>query len=103
MLVTFYDPETAAERTSGGEGANILEELALEFLGPPLEEIPIFVEIPAETAETIEEIVVLNGLGLFDGTHRISVKIPNEIVCPYSDGTGKVPITEWLWIRANVQ
>jgi len=103
IAITFYDPETAVEPIAGGESAGVLEELALEFLGPPIVRIPIFVEIPAETAETIEEIAVFMGLRLYGETHGISVKMVKEIVCPYSDGTGSVPITEWLWIKANVQ
>ncbi len=104
IVIAFYDPETTiAGPVSGGEGGDVLEEFALEFLGPPIVRIPIFVGIPAETAETIEEIVEFIGLKLYGETHRISVKVVKEIVCPYSGGTGKVLITEWLRIKASVQ
>lgn len=104
IVVTFYNPEAAVTGIiSGEEGGAVLEEYALELLGPPIERVPIFVEIPAETARTIERVIVFNGLFLYGETHTILVRMANEIVCPYSHGTGKVPITEWLMIKTNVQ
>ena len=110
ILVKFYDPETALEREVveqifAGEGGQAARELGLEFLGTPVERIPIFVKIPAETAETIEEIVVFTSEYLLNAgeTHNILADVSGQIVCPYCDGTGKVPIIEWLRIKANVQ
>ena len=107
IIVTFYDPEetqlvTHVIEIRGESGAEIIE-LAPELLGPPKARIPIFVEIPAETAKTIEQIVEIGGFFLPPGkTHRILVEIAEEITCPYSGGTGKVTITEWLRIKASV-
>lgn len=78
-------------------------ELLARFPGPPPMAMLIFVEIPAETTKVVEEIIVFQGFRLYSKHHRIVVEIAGEIVCPYSGGTGKVPITEWLRIKASVQ
>jgi hypothetical protein len=103
LIVTFYNPEAEVAAPVLGEGGDVVEELALEFLGPPIERQLIYVEIPAETAKTIDDIVELVGLRLYGETHRIGVKMAGEIACPYSGGTGKVPITDWLRIKVSVQ
>ena len=104
LVVKFYDPESVFEQlivNRTGYVHNSVEGLA--FLGPPIAGIPIFVEIPAETARTIERIIVFDGFWYEVMTHTISVEIADEIVCPYCGGTGKVPIIEWPRIKANVQ
>jgi hypothetical protein len=126
IVLTFYDPETAfigpfetenpiyfeAENPIYmDEGADIpVVAGAVEYVGEQIVRIPILVEIPAETAETIEENIVFEVFNdlrdvheLYGKPHSIYVKTAEAMVCPYSGGTGKVPITEWLRIKTKVQ
>ena len=74
-------------------------ELLLRYPGGPEVAIPIFVEIPADTAEVVNEIVTFTGFRLDSEHHKMTAEIVEELVCPYCGGTGKVPITEWLGLR----
>ena len=110
IVLKFVDPDVAlaVKRITRLELDGVVDlpseaELLARYPGPPIMGTPIFVEIPAETAETIEEIMRFTGFGFEKMTYSIFVDMVKEIVCPYDGGAGKVPITEWLWIKANVQ
>ena len=129
LLVKFYHPSAvkgyvdlaaatkklAEEQEAGGQEVIVTEEVSkggmiATFTKRPVATKLLFVEIPANTAKTIEEIMDFRGFGYQEiagfGTegvkHAVSVAPPVEaIICPYSRGTGKVPLTEWLRLKAG--
>lgn len=85
--------------------------LITTFIAPPVATKLIYVDIPANTSQTVEETIQFRGfgyaeiLGLISNgtTHVVSVAPPvDAITCPYSHGTGKVPLTEWLRLKAGI-
>ena len=100
ISVTFHDPKGAHPeviRPSDEEGADVMV-VEPAYPGPTVAAIPVFVEIPAETAQTIEEIIWFEEFWVeqVTNTHNISADTAGKIVCPYCDGTGTVPIIEWF-------
>lgn len=97
VVVSFHNPAGAfAEEFVEVEGIVSLE---VSYAGPIEAAIPVFVEVAAGAALTIEETFVFDGIGLeeleMEG-HTILATTAGEFVCPYDGGTGKVSITEWL-------
>ncbi len=102
IVVNFHNPAGAfAEGFIEVEGITTLEEA---YAGPIDAGIIVFVEVAAETAQTIEKTFVFDGLVLggrdtgiaeFE-SHTVTVTTEGSFTCPYDGGTGKVPITEWL-------
>ena len=96
IVVKYYTPYTIFVETY------INGELTLEIQdGELIMGIPIFVEIPAETAEIIERIVVFNegfspSYPYGEMTHKVLVEMGEEIMCPVCAGKGKLVFTEWL-------
>jgi len=81
------------------------------FTATPVATQLVYVEIPANTAKTVEETIHFRGFGFKGATgfgvggvsHAVSVAPPKDVIkCPYSHGTGKVNLTEWLRIKAGV-
>ncbi len=116
IVVNFYDPEAILMAPDASDEewldyAAIFGMLGLEWeevpaetvIGKPIAGSPIFVEIPAESTLSVERSFSFSGFGLQEITHKILVMTQEEKLCPYSGGTGKVPITEWLNIKAKVQ
>ena len=130
LLVKFYHPSAvkgsvdlatatkirAEEQEIGEQEVNVTEEvskggLVVTFTKAPVATKLIFVELPANTAKTLEETIQFKGFGYqeiagfgMEGvSHNVSVAPPVEIIiCPYSRGTGKVSLTEWLRLKAGV-
>ena len=129
LLVKFYHPsavkgtdaatarrERAEEQEAPEEEIVLTEEVGkggviITFTRRPAATKFVFVEIPANSAKTVEEIIQFNGFGYqeiagfgMEGvSHNISVAPPVEtIICPYSHGTGKVSLTEWIRLKAGV-
>ncbi len=130
LLVKFYHPSAvkgsvdlatatkiiAAEQEIGEQDVKVTEEVSkggmvVTFTKPPVATKLIFVEMPANTAKNLEETIQFKGFGYeqiagfgIEGvSHNVSIAPPVEaIICPYSHGTGKVTITEWLRIKAGV-
>ena len=129
LLVKFFHPaavkgaEAETARRARAEELDIHEEEVvlteevgtggqiITFTRPPVATKFVFVEVPAGTTKTIEEAVQFRGFGLEEisgfgtegVTHVLTVAPPSEsITCPYSHGTGKVPFTEWLRLKAGV-
>lgn len=130
LLVKFYHPsavkgsvdlataikQRAEEQEAQEQEVIVTEEVSkggviTTFMAPPVATQLIFVDIPANTAETIEETIQfrgfgyegITGIGIGGATHAGTVAPPvNTIICPYSQGTGKVTLTEWLRIKAGV-
>lgn len=130
LLVKFYHPsavkgfvdlatatkERAEEQEIGEQEVIVMEEVSkggmiATFTKPPAATKFIFVEIPANSAKTVEEIIQFKGFGyqeiagfgMAGVSHNVSVAPPVEtIVCPYSHGTGKVSLTEWLRLKAGI-
>lgn len=129
LLVKFYHPsavkssvniETAirqrAEEQEAPEQAVVVTEevskggMIATFTKRPVATKLVFVEISARTAETVEETMNFRGFGYEEivgfGTegakHAVSIAPPVEtIICPYSRGTGKLPLIEWLKLKAR--
>jgi hypothetical protein len=99
VAVSFYDPKQIGTRVTEMDD----EEITVESLGPLIAAFPVFVEIAAETARTIEETIVLEGISLDQfgagETHAVLAATADEFVCPFDLGTGRVSITEWLRLR----
>ncbi len=81
------------------------------FTARPVATQLVYVEIPANAAKTVEETINFRGFGYKGATgfgiggitHAVSVAPPVEVIkCPYSHGTGKVNLTEWLRLKAGV-
>lgn len=131
LLVKFYDPnavqgmmslaDVIAQRAAEQEVAEsqifVTEEVSkggqvATFMALPVASNFIFVEIAADTTKTFPEVINFRGFGFSEVsqfsnggiTHVVSVAPPvDAIVCPYSLGTGKVDLTEWLRLKAGVQ
>lgn len=128
LLVKFYHPlavegtdaatarrERAEEMEAPEEEIVLTEEVGkggviVTFIRRPEATKLIFVEIPAKTAKTVAETIQFRGFGFEEITgfgvggitHTLSVAPPQEgVVCPYSHGTGRVPLTEWLRLKAG--
>ena len=98
--VTFHDPESSRTRTIEEDD----EEIEVTDVGGTISADTIFVKgIAAETARTIEETIVFDGvtLALFDvEKHQVQASTAEEFACPFhSEETTKVPLTEWLRLR----
>jgi hypothetical protein len=97
IVVNFHNPTGAfAEELVEVEGITALEGA---YAGPIEAAILVYVEVAAETAQTIEETFVFDGIGLEEleaESHTVTVTTTGEFDCPYDGGTGKVTITEWL-------
>ena len=130
LLVKFYHPsavksavdiETARRQRAGQQEAQVQDVVVTEemskggkiatFTKRPVATELVFVEIPANTAKTIEETMNFRGFGYEEiagfgneGTkHAVSAAPPVEaIICPYSHGTGRVPLTEWIRLKAGI-
>ncbi len=107
ILVTFHDPREATPGYLSDTNDPITNEVIREVVPPSLgvtwQGTLLFITIAAETAETIEETLVVGGDARGVETLNISVKMAGEFACPYCGGIGKVPITEWLRIKASIQ
>lgn len=131
LLVKFYDPdavqgtmdlaEAIAQRALEQEVAEdqifITDEVSkggqiATFLALPVTSKFIFVEIPPNSTRNVQEVIDFRGFGFTEVskfgdsgvTHAVSVAPPvDAIVCPYSHGTGKVPLTEWIRLKVGVQ
>ena len=130
LLVKFYHPsaikgavdiatatkQRAEEQEIGEQEVIVTEELSkggviVTFTRAPAATKFIFVEIPPNSAKTVEEIIQfkgfgyqeIEGFGMEGVSHNISVAPPVEtIICPYSHGTGKVSLTEWIRLKAGL-
>ncbi len=130
LLVKFYHPSAvkgsvdlatatkamAEEQEIGEQEVKVTEEVSkggvvVTFTKAPVATKLVFVEMPAKTAQTLEETIQFKGFGYqeiagfgMEGvSHNVSVAPPVEtIICPYSHGTGKVSLTEWLRLKAGV-
>ena len=131
LLVKFYDPDDvkgtmdlaevirqrALEQEVPEDQIFVTEEISkgghvATFLALPVASKFIFVEIPPGTTRTIPEVIDFRGFGFTEVskvgasglTHAVSVAPPMDaIVCPYSHGTGKVSLTEWIRLKVGVQ
>ncbi|MDO8716516.1 MAG: hypothetical protein Q7J73_06890 [Dehalococcoidales bacterium] len=130
LLVKFYHPSAvkgsvdlatatkimAEEQEIGEQEIKVTEEVSkggmvVTFTKPPVATKLIFVKMPAKTAQTWEETIQFKGFGYqeiagfgMEGvSHNVSVAPPVEtIICPYSHGTGKVSLTEWIRLKAGL-
>lgn len=98
--VTFHDPESSRTRTIEEDD----EEIEVTDVGGIISADTIFVEgIAAQTARTIEETIVFDGVTLevFDvEIHQVLAHTAEEFACPFhSEETTKVPLTKWLKLR----
>lgn len=130
LLVKFYHPSAvkgsvdlatatkaiADEQEIGEQEVKVTEEVSkggmvVTFTKAPVATRLVFVEMAANTAKNWEETIQFKGFG-YDQiagfgnegvSHNVSIAPPVEaIICPYSGGTGKVSLTEWLRIKAGV-
>lgn len=64
--------------------------------------IPVYIKIPAQTAENVERTLVFEGLvpgqfyGFYGEPHRLSVKIAEKIGCPYCSEKARLSFIEWV-------
>jgi hypothetical protein len=131
LLVKFYDPDAvkgtmdladalaqkAFEQEVAENTVFITEEVSkggqiATFLASPVASNFVFVEVPAGTTKNVQEVINFRGFGFSEVskfgssgvTHAVSVAPPTEaIVCPYSHGTGKVSLTEWIRLKVGLQ
>lgn len=131
LLVKFYDPDAvkgtqsledaiaaiALEQEIAENQIFITEEVSrggqvATFLSLPVSSKFIFVDVPPNSSKTVLEQVSFRGFGFTTvskfgqtgDTHAVSVAPPvDSITCPYSRGTGKVSLTDWLRLKAGVQ
>ncbi len=131
LLIKFYDPDAvkgtmdlaaaialrAQEQEVAEDQVFITEEVSkggqiATFLALPVSSKFIFVEIPPNTTRTVHEVIDFRGFGYTEVskfgmsgvTHAVSVAPPvDSIVCPYSLGTGKVSLTEWIRLKVGVE
>ena len=106
IVVTFYDPEGATPgyyRDTVDASGEMIHTWIPPFLGVTWQGTLLLIRIAAETEETIEETLVVGGAERGVETPNISADVAEEFACPYCGGTGKVPITEWLRIKASIQ
>jgi hypothetical protein len=123
IMVKFYDPSAVGKVYSDYSAAiqeksieaEALEETALiltvemstggAFITPVLSQRAtklIIFAIPPETTKTIEETVTIWGWEWQEQTHTLTAGLVEQTACPYCQRTGKLPITEWLKIKAGV-
>lgn len=94
IVVTFY------QNTIDVKG--IEYELEDPELGYPVANNLIYVEIPAETAVNLDEILSFEGFAFFGfygargELHDLSVKMAGDVTCTYCGGKGKLPLIEWI-------
>ena len=122
LVVKFYDTEAksgnlevaltkramvGAAELPGGEMELTLEEVSeggmvSTFIRPPEAQRLFFVSVSPESVKTVEKTISFGGFGFQAITHTLSATAAEQTVCPYSNGTGKVPLTEWLRLKAGV-
>lgn len=131
LLIKFYDPDAvkgtmsleeaiarrAEEQEMPEDQIFITEEVSkggqvATFLTLPVSSKFLFVEVPPNSSQNVHESINFRGFGFtevskfgsYDVSHAVSVAPPvDAIVCPYSRGTGKVSLTEWLRLKAGAQ
>ena len=91
------------EQTDPSHGYIVVAFYAPDESSPALK-IPVYIEIPAETTENVERILVYSGFvgdvgyDLYEKNpepHRLETdEIEEEMVCPHCDGKGKLPLNE---------
>lgn len=62
----------------------------------------LFFGVPANSTKTIEDTITIWGWEWDEEEHVVTAVLVNQTMCPYCKGTGKLPITEWLKIKAGV-
>jgi hypothetical protein len=62
----------------------------------------IFFEIPAGATKTVDETITIWGWDWQENSHILTAGLVQQTPCPYCQRTGKLPITEWLKIKAGV-
>ncbi len=130
LELKFYDPDAvkgtmdlaaaiaqrALEQEVPESEITVTEEVSkggqiATFLAPPVQTKFLTVEIPPKTTTTIKNVVDFRGFGFSEVskfgssgvTHTVSVAPPvDAIACPYSHGTGKVSLTEWIRLKAGL-
>jgi len=98
ILITFHDPDAAYQITVEVED----EEVVQEFRGETLAAFPMFIEVPAGSIQTVEEVMMFEGITLeFFGVelHQIDANLASEFVCPFHDASAKVSLPDWLRLR----
>lgn len=111
--ILTYDVSISVENK---ETTRSLGYIVVAFYDPPGEDTTqvrryrslVYIDIPPGAVDTIQKVLVYAGGAPSDVfrigvPQRLEVETAKDIECPICDGTGKVPITEWLRIKAGVE
>jgi hypothetical protein len=62
----------------------------------------VFFSIAPKSTKSYEQQITIMGWDWPEQSHIVTASLVNQTICPYCNGTGKLPVTEWLKIKAGV-